>query len=168
MRLKRDNHLGFSLVELMISIALMGIILAIALPSYTAWINSSKISAAADSFQNGLLLARSEALKRNTQVIFTLGTNSDWTVGCVTTVAKPTPPATTPLECPAVIHSRQTSEGSSTSITITPTPSSGSTITYDGFGKSVSTSTSFTSLNIGGKLTIDVAAGGSAKISKVP
>jgi type IV fimbrial biogenesis protein FimT len=164
MRLKRAGHLGFSLVELMISLALMGIIFAIALPSFTAWINSSKISAAADSFQSGLQLARSEALKRNTQVRFTLGSNSDWTVGCVTVTAA----SATTIECPAIIHSRQTSEGSSTSIAITPTPSGASTITYDGFGKSVSTSTSFTSLNVGGKLTIDVAAGGGAKISKVP
>jgi type IV fimbrial biogenesis protein FimT len=164
MRLKRASHLGFSLVELMISLALMGIIMAIALPSYTAWIDSSKINAAADSFQSGLQLARSEALKRNTQVKLTLGTNSDWTVGCVNVSTA----SATAIDCPAIIHSRKTSEGSTSSITVAPTPSGATTVTYDGFGKSVVTASSFTKLVIGNKLQIDLAAGGGAKVSKVP
>lgn len=63
---------GFSLVELMVVIAIVGILLAVGIPSYNTWIQNVQIRTAAESIQNGLQLTRAEALKRNTNVRFQL------------------------------------------------------------------------------------------------
>ena len=116
---KRCTPQGFSLIELMIGIGILGILTALAFPSYKAWIQNTRIKTTAASILNGLQIARSEAVRRNAPVQFVLGANSDWTVGCVTVVADPVPPAVTPPGCPATIQSRSTSEGSTTNITVT-------------------------------------------------
>jgi type IV fimbrial biogenesis protein FimT len=63
---------GVSLIELVIGLAIFGILLAAAAPSYRAWIENSKIRAAAESIQNGLQIARVEALKRNQSAEFVM------------------------------------------------------------------------------------------------
>lgn len=63
---------GFSLVELIVGMAIFGILLALAAPSFSAWIRNAKIRTTAESVQNGLQLARAEAVKRNTAVRFQL------------------------------------------------------------------------------------------------
>jgi type IV fimbrial biogenesis protein FimT len=78
----KTRALGFSLIEMMIGVAILGILLAAALPSYRAWMLNTQIRNAADSIQNGLQRARAEAIKRNTPVDFVLapGNNSTWLV----------------------------------------------------------------------------------------
>ena len=68
---------GFTLVELLIGIAIIGILLALAAPNFAVWIQNSKIRTAAESIQNGLQLARAEAVRRNAQVRFQLTTTLD-------------------------------------------------------------------------------------------
>ena len=63
---------GFSLVELMITVAVLGIVLMIALPNMGAWLQNTQIRTSAEAMQAGLQLARAEALKRNTTVRFQL------------------------------------------------------------------------------------------------
>jgi type IV fimbrial biogenesis protein FimT len=109
--------LGFSLVELMIAVAVLAIIMSIAFPSFNAMIKNSQIRSAAESIQNGIQLARAEAVKRNAPVQFDLrGTNSAWTI-C-------TQPASGGCPSPddaTTIQSRDESEGSSSSITVVTT-----------------------------------------------
>lgn len=122
--LGRDR--GFTLVELLIALALMGILLAMAMPSYRTWIQNTRIRTTAESLLNGLQLARNEALRRNANVEFVLnGANSGWDVKCV---------AISP-GCPDTdtIHKRTAGEGSSSSITITA--SNGGTIRFNSFGR---------------------------------
>ena len=56
---------GFTLVELMIGIAIVGLSLVMAAPSFSSWIQSTQIRTAAEAVQNGLQLARGEAVRRN-------------------------------------------------------------------------------------------------------
>jgi type IV fimbrial biogenesis protein FimT len=63
---------GVSLIELMIGMAVFGILLAVAAPSYQVWIANGQVRTAAESIQNGLQVARTEALKRNQAVEFIL------------------------------------------------------------------------------------------------
>jgi type IV fimbrial biogenesis protein FimT len=63
---------GFSLVELVVALALFGLLLAVAVPAIGAWIGSMRVRATAESILGGLQLARIEAAKRNQDVIFFL------------------------------------------------------------------------------------------------
>jgi type IV fimbrial biogenesis protein FimT len=63
---------GFTLVELMIGIALMGILIAVGLPSFGTWLANLRVRNSAESIQNGLQLARGEAVRRNRMVQFVL------------------------------------------------------------------------------------------------
>ncbi len=56
---------GFSLVELMVGLALSIFLLLLAIPSATIYIVDSKIRAAAQAYYDGAQLARAEALRRN-------------------------------------------------------------------------------------------------------
>ena len=59
-----SSQRGFNLVELTIGIAIVAILFALALPSYSQWSTNAKIRNWAESIQNGLQLTRVEALKR--------------------------------------------------------------------------------------------------------
>jgi type IV fimbrial biogenesis protein FimT len=67
---------GFSLIELMIIIVIMGILLVTAVPNLSKWVANSRVRSAAESLQNGLRLAQAEAVRRSRQVVFVLTTAS--------------------------------------------------------------------------------------------
>lgn len=56
---------GFSLLELVVALAIMGILMALGLPSFNEIIRNSTIRGAAESTLSGFQLAKAEALKRN-------------------------------------------------------------------------------------------------------
>lgn len=68
---------GVSLIELLVGIAILGIAVALGAPAFSEWINNSQIRSTAESIQNGLHLARAEAVRRNTAVQFQLTTTLD-------------------------------------------------------------------------------------------
>ena len=68
---------GTTLIELMIGLTILGILIAIALPNFTTWLQSSQIRTAAEALQNGISLARSEAVNRNSTVRFQLTSTLD-------------------------------------------------------------------------------------------
>jgi type IV fimbrial biogenesis protein FimT len=70
-------QLGVTLIELMVGIAVFAILLVAAMPSFTAWMQNSQIRVAADAIQNGLQMARGEAIRRNTTVRFQMTDTSD-------------------------------------------------------------------------------------------
>ncbi|MDI3381097.1 Tfp pilus assembly protein FimT/FimU [Xenophilus aerolatus] len=66
---------GFSLIELMVTVSLLGVLVMLAMPSMAAWIRNNKVRTVADALHNGLRVAQSEATRRSRQVVFAL-TNS--------------------------------------------------------------------------------------------
>lgn len=63
---------GFTLVELLIAITLLGVLLALAAPSFGAWIRNTQVRTVAETLQNGVRTAQAEAVRRNRQVLFYL------------------------------------------------------------------------------------------------
>lgn len=59
---------GFTLVELLVTLAIGAILLAIAIPGYAFFINASKLTAVTNDLVSALHLARSEAIKRGLRV----------------------------------------------------------------------------------------------------
>lgn len=95
---------GVSLVELLIGIAIVSLLMVIGAPSFNLWIQNTQVRTAAESIQNGLQIARTEAVRRNANVRFSLtnaGGTVAWSVGCVTVTA----------DCPAGIQARSGGEG---------------------------------------------------------
>jgi type IV fimbrial biogenesis protein FimT len=63
---------GFTIIELMIAIALFSVVLMLAMPSFTTMLQNAKLRAKAESILAGLQEARTEALKQNQTVEFLL------------------------------------------------------------------------------------------------
>lgn len=61
---------GFTLIELMITIVLMAVLLALGIPAFSEWIQNAQIRTYAESTLAGLQQARMEAVRRNRPVEF--------------------------------------------------------------------------------------------------
>ena len=123
-----NRQAGMTLIELMIGIVLLAILLALGAPTFFRWTQNSQIRNAAEAVQNGLTLARAEAVRRNTTVRFQLvttttaacalsPTGANWVVSldspvgaCDATPVSDVPGVVDPA--PRIIQVRATAEGS--------------------------------------------------------
>jgi len=138
MLIQSSKQRGVTLIELMIGVAIMAILLAIGLPGFNVWIQNTQIRTATESIQNGLQLARAEAVRRNEQVNFILGTGTSWTVSTVAGTA---------------IQSRPSSEGS-VNVIVTVTPAGATTATFNALGRLTNTTTAPTQIELDVPTTI--------------
>jgi type IV fimbrial biogenesis protein FimT len=63
---------GVTLIEVIVTIALVAILMRLAVPAFTGWIRNTQMRSVAEALQNGLRNAQSEAVRRNRQVVFFL------------------------------------------------------------------------------------------------
>ena len=127
---------GFTLIELMITVVILAISVALGVPSYRAWIQNTQIRNAAESIQNGIQRTRAQAVKRNVNIEFVLGATYPWKIQLPgNTVKCPGEFGFDPdvdivgvtlLEC-------STREGSKNA-TVTATPAGATTITFSNLG----------------------------------
>ena len=72
---------GFTMIELMITVTVLAILTAVALPFYGSFTAGQRIKAASFDMISQLTLVRSEAVKRNSNVTITATTGTDWKSG---------------------------------------------------------------------------------------
>jgi type IV fimbrial biogenesis protein FimT len=110
---------GFTLIEVLMSIAVLGILIMIAMPSFGEWLQNQQLRAGAEATLNGLQVARAEAIRRNLQVQIVFGPGTAWTV--------------TEVSSGAAIQSRAKEEGSPNAV-LTATPAGATTVTFTPLG----------------------------------
>lgn len=72
---------GFTLIEMMVTVAILGILIALAAPSFAILIDRWRVIATAESLQSTLHFARAEAIKRGGRIgIQKIANNTD---GCI-------------------------------------------------------------------------------------
>ena len=80
----RVARAGFTLIELATALAVLALLIVLAMPSYRVWIANSRVRSSSESIQNGLRLARNQAVDLAQRVRFELPADktANWTV-CV-------------------------------------------------------------------------------------
>ena len=143
--LSRCAQRGFTIVELMIGLVLLGIVLAIGGPSFATWMNNLQIRNMSEGMLNGLQLARAEAVRRNSQVRFQLV--DSLTAACALATAGPNwivsmdsavgdcasanmADAAVPA-APRVVQSRSSNDGSRSAVVA----ASQSSVVFNGLGR---------------------------------
>lgn len=70
--LTKGKQRGFSLIELMVGIVIVGVLFMLGARSYSGWMQNQQIRTAAESILNGIQITRSEAVKNNGRARFVL------------------------------------------------------------------------------------------------
>jgi len=112
---------GFTIVEVLITVAVLAILLVTGVPTMRGVIENGRIRAAGESLKYGLTLARTEAVRRNARVEF-LTDGTGWQVSTVVAGAV------------EVLHQGSGNEGRR-GLELTFTPDDADRVTFDSFGR---------------------------------
>lgn len=87
---------GFSLIELMVALAIAIILMGVAMPSFALWMTNTRIKSTAESMLSGIQLARAEAVRKNVRTRFQL-TDGDGHTGWAVVSDSMSNPGTFPV-----------------------------------------------------------------------
>jgi len=124
---------GFTLLELVVALTIMGMLLMLGMPSFTTFLRNSEVRSTAESISNGLRAARSEATRLNRPVSFTLaaGTDASWAINIFN-------PVTGALIQPPIQQYSRFEVGKSAQVA--RLPGNAVAITFNGLGRIISPS----------------------------
>lgn len=164
---------GLSMIELMVTLTLAAILMAVAAPAFSTWMQNSRIRVTAEAVLAGLQYAKSEATSRNSPVRFQLTSSLDntcevsrsgtnWVVDMVDADAASdgvagrcaTPPSDT--DAPRILQTRSSREGSGTATVL----ASADDLVFNGLGRLTPTPNAVISIDIGASDTDQCAARG--------
>ncbi len=160
-RMPRLACRGFTLIELLVTLSVGGILLALAVPSFTTFVQNGRLTAQANSLVMSLDYARSEAIKRDVAVSVcatdvngtTCNGSATWTTGW--TVQDPS--SATPLQTVPAITSN-----------VTLTAQQAGPITFNPNG-TAGAAASFTACdNRGGAYAQDIELSASGRVEAAP
>jgi len=163
---------GFTIIEVIVAVAIVGILAMIGLPSYSIWMQNMRIRGAAESLQSSMQLARATAIGRNlqTNMAFTTGNPVTTTDHLVYTVLSPSSPpaswssptcAAQPIPNPPLaqtVDCLRRSTGETANITVTMTPADAYMVTFGAMGQIVNNldgSTTPTQIDITSSVSTD-------------
>ena len=151
--MKPQRIRGFSLIELVVSIAIIGILMAAIMPNVSEWILNARVRSAADAIQSGIQAARGEAVKRNRPVTFWLvsladnkvmdnsctlsSTSASWVISINSPDSKCGTAASTTAD-PMIVQTHPAGEGSDGVTIVSKTSDDTQTadhVTFNGFGQ---------------------------------
>ena len=135
------SQCGTTLIELLIGMVIVAILFTMGAPSFSEWIQNTRIRSSAESILNGLQLARAEAVRRNAMVRFQLVDNM--TNACTLTSVRPNwvvsqddatgncgkEPSDT---APRIIQKHSSTEGSAAGIDVSTV---NALLTFNGLGR---------------------------------
>jgi type IV fimbrial biogenesis protein FimT len=158
---------GITMVEIMVSIAIVSLVLGIGIPNFTSWLQNTQVRATAESVLAGLQLARAEAVRQNTKARFQLtGGNAgmaSWAVSTGRLDRTDCPSGTDLFPCPIQTGSAraggQTGRIGVTTAALSSTNyasaiaagtgmGSNPTVIFDAFGRTDSTVTNITRIDV--------------------
>jgi len=124
---------GFTILELMVSLAIAALLLTVGLPSFTTFLRNSEIRSTAESISNGLRVARTEATRLNKPVSFTLagGGDTGWAINEFN-------PVTATLILPPIQQYAKLEAGKNSKAVTTP--ANAVAVTFNGLGRAISPS----------------------------
>lgn len=77
-----ERDCGFTLIEMMVTIAVLAIIVAIAVPSFSDFMEKARLRGAADALSSQFSLARSQAVRSGRDVrLLVVGEDAEWCTG---------------------------------------------------------------------------------------
>jgi type IV fimbrial biogenesis protein FimT len=123
---------GFTAVELMVTLAIVALLMALAAPTLRGVVANSRVKAASQSLQNGLQMARAEAVRLNTQVEFVLAATG-WQIRQVNT---------------GTVLQQAAGRDAASGVTLDIEPAGADRITFNAFGQTASANPSNGSLPI--------------------
>ncbi len=156
---------GFTLVELIITLVIAGILLALAAPNFSGFVKNNRLSSQANGFMADVALARSEAVKRGANItICRSGNGADCFIG---TTWKDGWIVVDEANNVLRVHEKLTGEN-----TTIASPAVADSIVYDRSGLMTPTPAAVETISIcddrdQGRL-VEIAITGRARISKTP
>lgn len=75
------RHTGFSLIELMVTVAVLAIIVATAAPSFQSFLDKNRVVGAAEAVYSQMQSARSEAVKQSADMVVVFSSDMPWCSG---------------------------------------------------------------------------------------
>lgn len=78
---------GLTMIELLMTIAIIGILASVAVPSFSSTSAAQQVTGAAEKIRLDMLFARSEAMKQNKNIYLSFSTGSNWCYGFTDTGA---------------------------------------------------------------------------------
>lgn len=88
--MNRTHNKGFTLIEMMVTVAIMAIVATIAAPSFVDMIRNNRVTTAANDVLSAMQLARSEAIRQRRPITVCAGADActdstDWAGGWIVT-----------------------------------------------------------------------------------
>jgi len=137
---------GFNLIEIMVSLTVLAILIALGAPSFGEWLQNQQIRAASEAIVNGMQVARGEAIKRNLPVQLVLDDlpTTGWTVCEATKQPCNSTLLADPVKVQDVIQSRSSQERTSNA-NVQLTPDGATAVTFSPLGSVLATNSDGTS-----------------------